>query len=243
MIKRLQIVLTLIITLGVTPQVALARPSIDIEGLSDESATNLDYYIESVGEPVAFNFTQSKWRSIVSEALTPLGFYNFNIAIEKKGGDKLILNIDPGSPMLIAQSDINIVGEAKSDADFIDALKVSSLDVGQQLNHKNYDDLKSRLRTLALQKGDFDSQFTTSRLEVSPNNNQAFIHLHFDSGPRYRFGEITIVHSQIDLPRLESLKPFKRGDQFETSMLADYQIQLSETGWFKSVLLFGGITG
>ncbi|MFA0166289.1 POTRA domain-containing protein [Vibrio breoganii] len=218
MIKRLQIVLTLIITLGVTPQVALARPSIDIEGLSDESATNLDYYIESVGEPVAFNFTQSKWRSIVSEALTPLGFYNFNIAIEKKGGDKLILNIDPGSPMLIAQSDINIVGEAKSDADFIDALKVSSLDVGQQLNHKNYDDLKSRLRTLALQKG------------------------YFDSGPRYRFGEITIVHSQIDLPRLESLKPFKRGDQFETSMLADYQIQLSETGWFKSVLLFGGIT-
>ncbi|MEZ9421342.1 hypothetical protein AB4229_15855 [Vibrio breoganii] len=81
MIKRLQIVLTLIITLGVTPQVALARPSIDIEGLSDESATNLDYYIESVGEPVAFNFTQSKWRSIVSEALTPLGSVFFKVVV------------------------------------------------------------------------------------------------------------------------------------------------------------------
>lgn len=238
MIRRLKMMLTLIVTLSASPHIAYAAdPSIDIKGLPEELAVNLEYYIDSIGEPVAFKFSNAKWHSIVSEALTPLGFYNFQMTLEMKDDDKLVLNIDPGTPMLIAESDIVIVGDARSDPEFIEAVKEAPLKVGQPLKHKTYDDLKSHLRNMAIRKGYFDSQFTESRLEVSPKHNQAFVRLHFDSGPRYRFGATTIVHSQIELSRLASLKTFKQGDEFDTNVLGDYQIQLSETGWFGSVLV------
>ena len=113
----------------------------------------------------------------------------------------------------------------------------SGLKQGQVLNHSLYDGLKSRIRNLALQRGYFDGDYTVSRLEVSPNLDQAFIRLHFDSGIRYAFGQSSITGSQIDLMRVESLSPYKQGDPYLATAVGEYNQNLSNTEWFSSVLV------
>ena len=145
--------------------------------------------------------------------------------------------MNPGPAVILQQVDIKIEGEAKSDPQFTALIANSGLKQGERLNHSLYDTLKSSIRNLALQKGYFEGDFTASRLEVAPDLNQAFIHLHYDSGMRYHFGANTITGSQIDQDRVESLSPYQANDPYQATKVAEYNQNLSNTDWFSSVFV------
>ncbi len=105
------------------------------------------------------------------------------------------------------------------------------------MNHGLYDALKSSIRNLALQKGYFEGDYKISRLEVSPDLNQAYIRLHYDSGIRYHFGETTVTGSQIELDRVYSLEPYKINDPYLVAKVGEYNQNLSNTDWFSSVFV------
>ncbi|PMH43283.1 hypothetical protein BCU68_03770 [Vibrio sp. 10N.286.49.B3] len=181
-------------------------------------------------------WSDAKWNKLVNNALNPLGYYHPHILIDKTDKN-LILTIDAGVAMRIIESDVVISGEAQFDQDFQQAVIQANLKVGQRLHHGRYDELKKKIQTLATIKGYFSSQFITHQLKVSPEANEASIHLHFNSGPRYYFGETLINNSQIELDRLATLEPYNIGDEFDTRLLGLYHSQLSQTGWFNSVLI------
>ncbi|MFA0415717.1 autotransporter assembly complex family protein [Vibrio renipiscarius] len=213
---------------------------LSIKGLKGSLKSNVDVYLTAIPEKdydTSLRF-QARLESNITEALNALGYYHptFDFSVSKDG-DTLIVDVTPGKPVLIEQLDIQFEGEAKQDKDFEALVRLSGLKIGKRLNQGKYDALKSGIRNLALQKGYFEGDFTDSRLEVSPERNQAYIHLHFDSGIRYHFGETTITGSQIEEDRVHSLEPYKKGDPYLVSDIGVYNQNLSNTDWFSSVFV------
>ncbi len=211
-----------------------------VNGLDGKLKDNVDVYLSSIPEKdysADLRF-QSRVEDSINEALNALGYYNAEISFDyEKESQQLKVNVVPGEPVTVAEVDVELSGEAKSDQDFIKAVQNSRLEVGSVLNHSDYDALKSKLRNLALKKGYFNAKYDVSRLEVSPIRNQAFIRLRFDSGQRYHFGETTITGSQIELDRVQSLQPYKQGEPYLVSEVGKFNSNLSNTDWFSSVVV------
>ncbi|SNX45430.1 Translocation and assembly module TamA precursor [Vibrio thalassae] len=219
--------------------------SLDINGLSGALQDNVDAYLSAI-EPSEYSTSlrfQSRLTKEINTALNAVGYYNAKIefVVDEKDSE-LIVNVTPGPPTRVKLVDVEITGEAKKDEDFLRLIRLSPLKEGVTLNHSQYDALKSSIRNLALQKGYFDGGYVLSRLEVVPELNQAFIRLHYDSGIRYQFGKTTITGSQIDIQKVESLQPYKMGDDYLASEVGIYNQNLSNTEWFSSVFVEPDLT-
>jgi translocation and assembly module TamA len=212
--------------------------SLVVEGLQGELEKNVDVYLSSIPKEeysISLRF-QSRVEDNIKLALKALGYYEpqLEFLVDEKS-DKLRVTIVAGDPVRIAERDIIIEGEATDDPDFISLLNSGTLNVGQVLNHAHYDAMKSSIRNLAMRRGYFEGDFTLSALEVSPQLNQAFVRLHYNSGIRYHFGETTIEGSQIDEERVKSLIPYENGSPYLATQIGTLNQNLSNTQWFSSV--------
>lgn len=210
-----------------------------IQGLTKPLEKNLEYYLSPLSETPANNLSKGQLKKLVNDALNPYGYYHPKLNVSKNTGEKVTIDVDVGPVTLIASSSILISGEAEQDQDFIHLIDAAQLREGQPLSHSNYDSLKQDLLSLAQQKGYLEGQFLQSVIEVIPSQNQANVKVHFDSGVRYHFGEVSVVGSVIETDRIESLSPFEKGDGFNSIKLGEYQANLSQTNWFRSVVVKG----
>lgn len=230
----------LIALVSFAPPLWAQNVELSIEGLEGELNDNVEAYLSSIPEAdykTSLRF-QARLEKSITEALNALGYYHPEIdftVVEDES--ELIVNVTSGPAVILQQVDIKIEGEAKHDPQFTALIENSGLKQGEILNHSLYDSLKSSIRNLALQKGYFEGDFTANRLEVAPDLNQAFIHLHYDSGMRYHFGANTITGSQIDQDRVESLSPYQANDPYQATKVGEYNQNLSNTDWFSSVFV------
>ncbi|WP_459781861.1 autotransporter assembly complex protein TamA [Photobacterium sp. R1] len=223
-----------------------ADMGLNITGLSGSLKKNVDIYVAAIPKEdysPSLRF-RSQLETEIRTALKALGRYQpvLTYSLEENGQDStLTVQVEPGPKTQIAVSDIRITGEAADDLDFFVLKRDSRLEKGRTLNHGKYDAFKSSLESLALRKGYFDAKLKSSRLEVAPGRNQAFIHIEFDSGRRYKFGEIDITGSQIDEHKVRSLSPFEEGDYYLVSKVGEYNQRLSTVGWFSSIFVGGDV--
>ncbi|MGR3170156.1 autotransporter assembly complex protein TamA [Vibrio vulnificus] len=216
-----------------------------IQGLSKPLEKNLKYYLMPLAEVPAGSISVSQLNNLVKSALNPYGYYHSRLRVQRGENDLIVLDVDAGEVMLVAKSNIAVSGEASNDEDFIELINQVQLKQGQPLLHSEYDTLKRNLISLAQQKGYLDGRFIESSLEVIPSMNQANVNLHFSSGSRYQFGSLSVPTSGIEPARIEIMRTFERGDDFDTLKLNQYQANLSETNWFRSVIVkadFDGIS-
>ncbi|EKM29693.1 surface antigen family protein, partial [Vibrio harveyi] len=198
---------------------------------------NLEYYLSPLAEVPAENLSISQLSKLVRSALNPFGYYHSELRVQRSENDLITLEVDAGEVMLVKKSNIVVSGEASNDQDFIELINQAQLKQGQPLLHSEYDTLKRNLISLAQQKGYLDGRFIESSLEVIPSLNQAHVNLHFFSGFRYQFGELSVLTSGIEAARIEAMRTFERGDDFDTLKLSQYQADLSSTDWFRSVIV------
>jgi translocation and assembly module TamA len=110
------------------------------------------------------------------------------------------------------------------------------LKVGARLDHSAYDDVKSMLQNQALRFGFFAADFTKSELLIDPQIGTADINLVFESGPRYRLGEVHFSEqAKIDPDVLERLLPFTPGTPYNSALVAKLSQNLQSTGYFEQV--------
>ncbi|MFC3023232.1 autotransporter assembly complex family protein [Vibrio zhugei] len=219
---------------------SLADVELELQGLDGPLKKNVDTYLASIPEKdyaTTLRF-QSRVKKEVVQALNALGYYHPNVRFSvSESQDELVIHVSAGPVTTIKKLDIDISGEAKDDEDFQALIKNSGLKVGEDLNHGQYDNLKSDISSLALQKGYFNGHYTANRLGVSPQLNEAEITLHFDSGIRYNFGKTTITGSQIEMQRVKSLQPYHEGEPYDVRKVGRFNQTLSSTQWFSSVLV------
>ena len=231
--------------LAAAPVAEAAKVRLEVQGLTGDLNKNVRARLSTISADEVSN--DGRFRARVSEAiqqgLKALGYYEPDIDFESRpapphgGRPVLIAHVTPGEPVKIAGSTIVLEGDALRDPDYRAWVKEGTPKKGRQLNHGEYDKFKSGFSNLALRNGYFDGDFKKSQLGVSVERREAFWDIDYDSGQRYRFGDVSFSGSQIREEYLKNLVPFKKGDYYSSRDLAELNRRLSATGWFNSVVV------
>lgn len=223
--------------LGLAPAVLALEAT--VEGIEGAPAKNVRLYL---AELEADQYSPQRLESEIlrrsGEALRVYGYYSPSIRTrldDPVSPEAVTLVIDPGSPVRIEVLEFSVTGDAADDPPFVAAIDAFPLSEGDRLRHAPYDSLRSTLANLALERGYFDWSFTDRRMEVRPYAESARLYLALDSGPRYRFGEVTFKGHHIEVERLRNLATFERGDPYLASQIARLNERLGQTEWFGSL--------
>ncbi|HFK5653743.1 outer membrane protein assembly factor [Enterobacter cloacae subsp. cloacae] len=231
---------SVLLTSGVA---SAANVRLQVEGLSGALEKNVRAQLSTIesDEVTPDRRFRARVDDAIREGLKALGYYEPTIDFDlrpppKKGRQVLIARVSPGEPVLIGGTNVVLRGGARTDRDYLDLLSTRPK-IGTVLNHGDYDSFKKSLTSVSLRKGYFDSQFNKSQLGIALDRHQAFWDIDYDSGERYRFGDVTFEGSQIREEYLQNLVPFKKGDYYQSRDLAELNRRLSATGWFNSVVV------
>lgn len=219
---------------------AAAHPQIELKGVSGPLADNIELYLDRL--PSKNNLGSRRFQNKVLEdvklAGRAVGYYRMVIEPSLVGKDKkqkLRLTITPGEALRLKSVKVEVLGEASTDPEFAKLLKQIGPKVNHRVHHGRYEEIKNQLNSLALRRGYFQAKFVKQELSVAPRLLQGFIHIQFDSGPRYHFGTVEFEGSQIRDERLRSMLPFQPGAPYLATQLGELNQQLAETNWFRSI--------
>lgn len=229
---------TLAAGLALVPGWAAAL-DVRIEGIDGDVAANIRHYLDDLDpEQFSRNRVEGESQRRAREAMRVYGYYEPDIQLrldEREPPRHVELVVDPGPRVTIERLSFTLAGDSRDDPPFQEAIDAFPLALGDPLVHAPYDRLRSRLSNLALERGYFDWRFTDRRMEVRPFAESARLYLALDSGPRYRFGDVSIRGSHIEPQRLRNMLTFASGDPYLSGELARYNRRLGQTGWFGSI--------
>ena len=214
-----------------------------VSGIEDEVEDNVNLMLSIQKKQC----NSPKWKILglfedadqeIDQALRALGYYNAVIKKSlafNKDCWKADFNINPGQRVLISDVDITINGYAKDDPAFINLLGKLPLKKGSPLHHGQYETLKGKIESLALESGYLQASFTEKKLIIDKQNNTAQIKLTFDSGKRMVFGNITVQQEMLDEGFVDKYLTIKSGETYTSEQLAKTHNALSQSGYFDTV--------
>lgn len=213
------------------------------DNLPREVSQNIYAYLgampETESERAAFVFTAKKQ---TQNALKALGYYR---AIVTSSTDKnleedhwlLLINVVLNAPTIIDEVSIYIRGDAHNDSAFEEMIKQAPIVSGDILHHGKYEEFKTNLVSLGLDRGYFNSKFIKSNIAINKDLATADIIIEFNSGPRYQFGEIKFNDFDLNPEVLQPLVAFKEGDFYQQALLQSLQNELDKTQYFSNVVV------
>jgi translocation and assembly module TamA len=171
----------------------------------------------------------------VQAALRPFGYYEPKVdsTVTDLGHDdwRVVVNITPGTPVLIEHIDVRIDGPGEKDPLFTRILGRLP-HVGDRLNHADYEAIKIDLQRTASTYGYFDAKMVRTELVVDPPNHKANIALEMDTGERYRFGKTTIKQGAIKDSLVRRYLRYHEGDLFDLTQVLHTQFALDDARYF-----------
>lgn len=216
---------------------------ISVTGLNSEASKNVKLILSLAKEKCdapawkirhLFNETDGE----INQALRALGYYHPGI---KKtlafDADcwQADFSITSGPPVIVDDITITLTGDAQDDPEF-GKLRDELLTVrGKRLHHDQYEKMKSRLDSLAMERGYLKAAFSEKKLLVDKANNSAHIQLVFDTGKRMRFGDISVEQDILKPEFVQKFISFKSGDLYASKQLAKTHNALSKSGYFDMV--------
>jgi len=220
-----------------------ARPTLLIEGADKTARKNIEAFVDLS----AYRCDEAPWlreylrrsaRKKAKKALEALGYYHAHIEAgigEDDGCWSVRLTVDQGPRTIVHGVDLRVTGEITTLPGF-DALarRIRAL-AGHPLNHADYEQAKNDLELFASRYGFFDAAFKRRSLAIDRRRNRAEIQLHFDSGPRYRFGQVEIESRTLGEKLLRKFLVIHDGDPFDSNTLTRQQQVLYDSNYFSSV--------
>ena len=171
-------------------------------------------------------------------ALRAFGYYGATVTKRLETDEacwQANFSIDLGTRVVVRRRSVVVQGEAADDERLADLLADLPLTEGAPLNHGQYEDIKSRLRDFAAQRGYLDFAFTRRQLRVYPDQAAAEVDIEATSGPRYRFGELRFSPHPLDDDFVRRLARIGRGDPYDARRLTELDRYLSDAGYFQRV--------
>jgi translocation and assembly module TamA len=226
--------------------VAAVEVSVDIRGLNDELTANVRAYLSIVQQkdspllnPGRLQRLHNKASDEIRRALQPFGYYQPQIhkSLERTDSSSwhATYTIDPGPPIRIVLVDVSLSGDIDSDPVFSTYLKNLPLHRGDIFNHSSYEGIKNTLARMAAERGYFAARFVEHRVEIDLEAYEARVHLHYDGGERYHFGEPKITQSVLDPELLQRYIPFEQGSPYDLNVLLNLQRALNDSEYFQTV--------
>ncbi|WP_232818167.1 autotransporter assembly complex protein TamA [Zobellella maritima] len=210
-----------------------------LRGLEGELEDNAEAYLKQLPplKPEQVERFGDDIDMAVRNSLQALGYYNPEIDISPAEDDPelLVIRVTPGEPVRIRELDIRLDGDAAADPAFAERLGKLNLRQGDILHHDVYEKAKAGLVRLALTRGYFDAGYQKSQVRVYPWEYAADVELAFDSGLRYKFGELRVDTDRPVDRLLAPLVDIKPGDPYQASRVAELSRSLSSTRYFRQV--------
>jgi translocation and assembly module TamA len=174
-----------------------------------------------------------------AEALNAYGYYAPSITTSLGEIEDCWLAevaIVPGEPVRLREVDIRIEEPADNPQLFQPVVSGHSLVEGAPLSYAEYDGVKRQLLDIASSRGYAEAVFTESRIDVYPEERVADLRLHFEPGPRYALGEVTVVNQSGLTPDfVDSFHELESGVPFDNRLLTATFVDLNNSGYFSSV--------
>ena len=219
--------------------------AVTVEGVDGPLRDNVLAYLELnrfAGKP-APEESRLRWLHAnaernIRDALEPFGYYEPVIETtlnRTAGGWEARYRIQPGRALRIAMLDVRVLGEGARDPIFQKLLASLPLAKGQVLEQPKYEQIKQNLETLATERGYFDARFTERAIRVDLQAYEAVISLHYDTGQRYRFGDISFKQDILSPKLLNRYPRFKPGDPYDANELLKLQGDLGGSPYFSQV--------
>ncbi len=175
----------------------------------------------------------------IASALQPFGYYRPVITSEltQQSPDhwRAIYRIDPGPALPIGEFDFVVSGAMRDDPELQMLISKLPLQKGDIFNHVQYEELKAGLARFASDRGYFNARFIEHRIDIDLDAYEARIHLHYDAGTRYHFGEVLLQQDAIDDDLLRRYIPFERGSPYTLTQVIDLQQALNDSEYFRTV--------
>lgn len=180
----------------------------------------------------------------IKKSLEPFGYFKSTIRSSLSRQPEAwiaIFNISPGPAMRVNALDFNITGVGVKDPAFQEVIAHFPLASGQIFSVPKYNEATKLLLTTALARGYFDAQFTQKQIKIDLQRYTASITLHFDTGRRYRFGQISFhtkaEKNPFDIGFLKRFSPFTPNEPYTVKKVEKFQEALSGSSYFKEVMV------
>lgn len=222
------------------PLAAAPSPELQIEGGNKELRDNIRQYLTIADEACSAPLWRLKSLLVdgedeIENAAKALGYYllafTTNLAQENNCW-QLRIQLTPGEQVKIVQFDLNIRDDGAQGGVFKELYDKPDIRVGDNLHHGRYDNFKNRIATLAASHGYFDGRFDVARVTVNAAENTAAIELIYNTGTRYRIGEIRMVHNILSTDFLLGFLNIHQGDYYDTDKLLELKSYYNASNYF-----------
>jgi translocation and assembly module TamA len=233
-------------TLLLCTRISSATVVIHIEGIDDELQTavrnnlQLAHYADREISASQAQRLFAQAESQAAEALQPYGYYHARVQSELKAGERpgdydAFLRIAVGDPVIVTEVRVEIDGSAQELPTVRETVEAFHPKRGERLDHGAYEGSKSAIATALQANGYFDAKLLRHKVEVTAAANTATINLAWDSGARYRYGEVRFPETQLSPKLLPRYVPWQPNDYYSTDQLLQLQQRLVDADYFSAV--------
>lgn len=176
----------------------------------------------------------------IRRALQPFGYYDPQIQAnlqQEADGWRASYQIEPGPPLPVTVVEVEILGEGRDDPRFAPVKTQLESLRGNTLVHSAYLESKGRFQALATERGYFEANFTRAEVQVDLAAYEAMAYLTLDTGPRYRFGQVSFGESALAPAFLQRYVDIEPGDPYLAGDLLRLQGDLIASDYFSQVNL------
>ena len=172
-------------------------------------------------------------------ALRPFGYYRPVTTAELvETGDRvwrIDVRIDPGPPLLVSSSRIEVVGPGADLPELQSWLSAWPLGTGRQLDQGVWEAQKQDALALAEGKGYLSAQFLEQVIEIDLERYEAALRLKLDTGPRAVIGSVVYEQDVIRPDILQPVPRFSEGQYYDAWLLERFRLDLWRLGYFEYV--------
>ncbi|PBJ84360.1 hypothetical protein CMZ84_08050 [Lysobacteraceae bacterium NML93-0399] len=220
---------------------------VDIVGLDEEMTENVRVSLalyEAVGRDVSgrrMAYLLREAENQTRRALEPFGYYSPTIDVQRdREGDVLSVRItvDAGQPVRVRNSDIAIIGEGGQDRYLARDIARFVPSEGAVFSHPAYESSRNQLSRRLTERGYFDAEFASRRVEVTRADYAADIDVVWNSGPRYNMGPTTFEQTPeriINDDLLERQIYWQEGSYYHQGRIDRLRASLGRLDYFSNI--------
>ncbi|PAT35623.1 outer membrane protein assembly factor [Vandammella animalimorsus] len=194
-----------------------------------------------------FNRLMAEADANARDLLAALGYFNPQLELRVEQGQeqaprRIVIEVDPGPQTTVASHRIEFAEPMASDAQAQPQRERIerrwSLKPGDAFTQSAWDSAKSEgLRVLQRRRYP-TAQIAHSQARIDADDNRATLHVAYDAGPLYRFGQLKLTGVQrYDAQGIRNIVRLPIGADYSEDVLLDAQQRLASSGYFESAFL------
>ncbi len=176
----------------------------------------------------------------IKEALQPYGYFKatlFSQLTHQKNKWTIHCQVIPGPLLRITSVDFKLTGPGQFAPAFQKLQRHFPLQPGQAFLVEDYNKTKALLFEIANHSGYLKAELIQKEIQIDLQHDTVKIILHFDTGMRYYFGEVSFNKTAFSPDFLKRFIEFKPGEPFSSDTLLTFQQDLDNSRYFQQVIV------